>query len=92
MVLISLVFYVTQTLHTVHFPHLWECPIIPNVAFMGKYVGNIPELSFLYVLFDRVQRFLCCNLEIEALVKGYVGACFWCECTLLPVFTYTLFI
>lgn len=51
------------------FPHLWKCPIIPNVTFMGKYVGNISELSFLFILLDRIQRFLYRNLGIEAIMK-----------------------
>lgn len=46
------------------FPHLWERPVVPNVTFMGKYVGDIPEFSFLNILFDRVQWFLSCNLGI----------------------------
>lgn len=56
---------------------------------MGKYVGNIPELSFLYILFDRVQWFFCCNLEIETLMKVDVGVCiyelFIYKCIILPV-------
>lgn len=46
---------------------------------MGKYVGNIPELSFLYILFDRVQRFLSCNLEMKAIMEVCVGVCIYVE-------------
>lgn len=52
------------------FPYLWDRPVVPNVTFMGKDVGNVSELAFLYILFDWIQRFLCCNLEI-----AYIYVC-----------------
>lgn len=47
------------------FPHLWQRPIIPNISFIGKYVCNIAEFLLLGILFDWVQGFLCCNLDIK---------------------------
>lgn len=58
---------------------------------MGKYVGNIPELSFLYILFDRIQWFLCCNLGNEALMKVYAEVCIHVWVCVLPLLKYTLF-
>lgn len=49
-------------------PNLWQRPIIPKVSFVGKYVGNIAEFLLLCILFDWVQGFLCCNLDIKARV------------------------
>lgn len=44
---------------------------------MGKYVGNIPQLPFLCILFDWIQWFLCGNLENKVLIMDmtYVVVC-----------------
>lgn len=51
------------------FPHLRQRPVIPNVSFVGKYVGNVAEFLLLSVLLDRVQGFLRCNLDIKTRVS-----------------------
>lgn len=47
---------------------------------MGENVGNISELAFLYILFDRVQRFLCRDLEIVDIMKEYWFTCVHVVC------------
>ena len=46
----------------VEVPHLWQCPIVPDVAMVGEDVFDITKLALLHVLLDRVHLLLLADL------------------------------
>ena len=56
----------------VEVPHLWQCPIVPDVAMVGEDVFDIAKLALLHILLDRVHLLLLADLVTK---QNFICVC-----------------
>ena len=49
----------------VEMSHLWQCPIVPDVAMVGEDILDIAQLALLHVLFNGVHLLLFADLKTK---------------------------